>query len=139
MKDDLEKCFEFILEVEKLKAVQRKTKPLGLERYENSAEHSWQVRFACADAGEICGSSRLILIRLLKMMILHDIGEIDADDTFFFDESGRASAKEKESVGDEKNFRDFAAKKSARNFSKSGTSLKTAERRKPNLPAPLIA
>lgn len=95
MKDELEKCFAFILELEKLKAVERKVKPLGLQRYENSAEHSWQVAllaFALAPfADEPIDTGKVI-----KMLLLHDIGEIDADDVFFFDEQRRAAAKEKE-------------------------------------------
>lgn len=97
MKADLEKCFEFILEVEKLKAVQRRTKPLGLERYENSAEHSWQVSLLALTLIDFADET-VNIEKVLKMMILHELGEIDADDTFFFDESGRAAAKEKESL-----------------------------------------
>lgn len=97
MKADLEKCFEFILEVEKLKAVQRRTKPLGLERYENSAEHSWQVALLALALVKFADQP-VDVDKVLKMMILHELGEIDADDTFFFDESGRAAAKEKESL-----------------------------------------
>ena len=40
---DLQGKIDFILELEKLKAVLRKTRPVGLARYENSAEHSWQT------------------------------------------------------------------------------------------------
>ena len=39
----MQQVIDFILELEKLKAVTRKIKPLGLDRYENSAEHSWQI------------------------------------------------------------------------------------------------
>ena len=39
----IEKILTFIVEIEKLKAVERKTRPVGLNRYENSAEHSWHV------------------------------------------------------------------------------------------------
>ncbi len=95
MRDNLEKTFAFILELEKLKAVERKVKPLGLDRYENSAEHSWQIAllaFALARyADEPVDAEKVI-----KMLLLHDIGEIDADDVFFFDEQGRADAKDKE-------------------------------------------
>ena len=42
----IEKTLEFIIEVEKLKGVLRKTRPVGFERYENSAEHSWHVCIA---------------------------------------------------------------------------------------------
>ena len=39
----MQQIIDFILEVEKLKGVTRKTRPLGLDHYENSAEHSWQL------------------------------------------------------------------------------------------------
>lgn len=94
-KDDLEKCFKFILELEKLKAVTRKTKPVGLERYENSAEHSWQITvLALVLAGY--SDEEIETEKVLKMLLLHDIGEIDAGDIIFFDEAGNANAKEKE-------------------------------------------
>lgn len=97
MKDSLEKCFEFILEVEKLKAIQRRTKPLGLNRYENSAEHSWQVALLALTLVKFADQP-VDINKVLKMMILHELGEIDADDVFFFDESARSAIKEKEAV-----------------------------------------
>jgi 5'-deoxynucleotidase YfbR-like HD superfamily hydrolase len=95
MRDELEKCFEFIIEVEKLKAITRRTKPLGLERYENSAEHSWQIALLALVLSNYADES-VNVERVIKMLLVHDIGEIDADDVFFFDETGRADAKEKE-------------------------------------------
>lgn len=97
MKDDLEKSFAFILEVEKLKAVQRKVKPLGLDRYENSAEHSWQIALL-AMVLKRYADEEINVEKVVKMLLVHDIGEIDADDVFFFDEVGRNDAKEKESA-----------------------------------------
>lgn len=95
MKDDLEKCFEFILELDKLKAVNRRTKPLGLERYENSAEHSWQIALLALTLSGYADES-VNVEKVVKMLLVHDIGEIDADDVFFFDDAGRLDAKEKE-------------------------------------------
>jgi putative hydrolase of HD superfamily len=95
MKDELEKCFEFILEVEKLKAIERRTKPLGLDRYENSAEHSWQISLLALVLAKF-GDESLNIEKVIKMLLVHDIGEIDADDVFFFDDAGRLDAKEKE-------------------------------------------
>ena len=95
MKDELEKCFEFILELEKLKAIQRRTKPLGLDRYENSAEHSWQAALLALVLAKY-GDESLNIEKVVKMMLVHDIGEIDADDVFFFDDAGRLEAKAKE-------------------------------------------
>lgn len=97
MKEDLEKSFAFILEVEKLKAVQRKVKPLGLDRYENSAEHSWQIALL-AMVLKRYADEEIDVEKVVKMLLVHDIGEIDADDVFFFDDAGRLDAKEKESA-----------------------------------------
>ncbi len=103
MNNELEKCFAFILELEKLKAVERKIKPIGLSRYENSAEHSWQLSAA---ALILAGFSNepINLERVVKMLIVHDICEIDANDVFFFDETGRNDAKEKEQKAAERIF-----------------------------------
>ncbi|MDQ3322071.1 MAG: HD domain-containing protein [Acidobacteriota bacterium] len=95
MDDDLEKCFEFILELEKLKAVVRKTKPFGLERYENSAEHSWQISILAFVLAKFA-AEKVNIEKVIKMLLIHDIGEIDVGDVFFFDEMGRIEAKEKE-------------------------------------------
>lgn len=103
MNDELEKCFEFILELEKLKAVQRKVKPLGLDRYENSAEHSWQLSVAALVLAKFA-NEKIEVEKVIKMLIVHDIGEIDADDVFFFNEAGRADAKDKELLAMERIF-----------------------------------
>jgi putative hydrolase of HD superfamily len=95
MRDELEKCFEFIIEVEKLKAVTRRTKPVGLDRYENSAEHSWQIALLAMVLANFADEA-VNVEKVIKMLLVHDICEIDADDVFFFDETGRADAKEKE-------------------------------------------
>lgn len=95
MKKDLEKCFGFILELEKLKAIQRKTKPVGLERYENSAEHSWQITVLAMVLANF-SNEEVNIDRVIKMLLIHDIGEIDADDVFFFDEAAKAGAKDAE-------------------------------------------
>lgn len=103
MEDELEKYFEFILELEKLKAVQRKVKPIGLDRYENSAEHSWQLSVAALTLAKFANEP-VNVEKVIKMLIVHDIGEIDADDVFFFNESGRNDAKEKELLAMERIF-----------------------------------
>ncbi len=95
MNDELEKSFEFILELEKLKAVERKIKPLGLERYENSAEHSWQISTAALVLAKFANEP-VNIEKVIKILLVHDIGEIDADDVFFFDTAGREDAKAKE-------------------------------------------
>lgn len=95
MKNDLEKSFEFILELEKLKAVTRKIKPVGLDRYENSGEHSWQVALSAVALGEFANEP-IGRERVIKMLLIHDIGEIDAGDIIFFDTAAKAAAKDDE-------------------------------------------
>ena len=88
---------DFILELDKLKGVTRKTRPLGLDRYENSAEHSWQIAmlaFSLAPYAE----SPVDLNRVIGMLLVHDIGEIDTGDTIVYAEEGAAERKAAEFV-----------------------------------------
>lgn len=103
MKDELEKCFAFIIELEKLKAVTRKIKPVGLDRYENSAEHCWQAAMLALVLSKFTEND-LNVDRVAKMLLIHDVCEIDADDVFFFDDAGRADAKKKEELAMERIF-----------------------------------
>jgi putative hydrolase of HD superfamily len=65
----------------------RKVRPTGAERYENSAEHSWQISlFALALAPTL--KAPVDVNRVVAMLLVHDIGEIDTGDTFFFVEGG---------------------------------------------------
>ncbi len=82
----------FILELDKLKGVTRKTRPLGLERYENSAEHSWQIALLAASL-EQYAEAAIDLDRVIRMLLIHDIGEIDTGDTIFFAEEGWGERK----------------------------------------------
>lgn len=83
----MERIVEFILELDKLKGVARKTRPVGLERYENSAEHSWQIALLAASLAPYAEAS-VHVDHVVKMLLVHDIGEIDAGDTFVYVEDG---------------------------------------------------
>jgi len=83
----VQKIIEFILELDKLKAVTRKVRPLGLERYENSAEHSWQIAMF-ASALLPYAEGQVDINRVISMLLVHDIGEIDTGDTMVFVEFG---------------------------------------------------
>lgn len=91
---DIQKTIDFILEIEKLKGVLRKTKPLGQQRYENSAEHSWQIALF-ALAMQPHANHEVNITTVLKMLLLHDIVEIDTGDTIVYDD-GDPAAKRKE-------------------------------------------
>jgi putative hydrolases of HD superfamily len=98
MADSMQQIVDFILELDKLKAVTRKVKPLGLDRYENSAEHSWQLAML---ASSLVGyaSSPVDLNRVIRMLLVHDIGEIDTGDTMVFVEDGWEQRKAAELAG----------------------------------------
>jgi len=85
----------FILEIDKLKSVLRRTSILEGSRRENSAEHSWHLAMMALLLAEY-GPPDLDLTRVLKMVLVHDLVEIDAGDTFCYDETGRADQNERE-------------------------------------------
>ena len=83
----MQQVIDFILELDKLKGVTRKTRSRGLDRYENSAEHSWQIAMF-AIALQPYADAPVDLNRVIRMLLVHDIGEIDTGDTIVFAEGG---------------------------------------------------
>lgn len=93
----IEKTLSFIIEIEKLKAVTRKTRPVGLDRYENSAEHSWHVCISALMLKEYA-DEEIDIDRVIKMLLIHDLGEVDAGDTIIF-ASETQEVKDEEEAG----------------------------------------
>jgi putative hydrolases of HD superfamily len=83
----MQPIIDFILELDKLKAVTRKVRPLGLDRFENSAEHSWQLALLGVSLAHYA-ETPLDTDRVIRMLLVHDIGEIDTGDTLVFVEGG---------------------------------------------------
>ena len=83
---------DFVLELDKLKGVTRKTRPIGLDRYENSAEHSWQIALLAASLAPYAGEP-VDVDRVVQMLLVHDVGEIDTGDTIFYAEEGLSDRK----------------------------------------------
>ena len=94
---NIESILEFMLEVEKLKDVHRKTKPVGLNRLENSAEHSWHVCLIALMFKDHANEP-IDINRVIKMLLIHDLGEIDAGDVIIY-ESEKPELKAKEAEG----------------------------------------
>jgi putative hydrolase of HD superfamily len=88
----LQQVIDFILELDRLKGVTRKTRPLGLERYENSAEHSWQIALLAASL-QPYAVEPVDINRVICMLLVHDIGEIETGDTIVYAEEGWAERK----------------------------------------------
>ncbi len=82
--NDLLKQIEFIKEIDKLKYIQRKTKLFNSDRHENDAEHSWHLAMMVMVLAEH-SNVPIDVLKVLKMVLIHDIVEIDAGDTFLYD------------------------------------------------------
>ena len=74
----------FIRELDKLKKVQRQTWLMDASRKENTAEHSWHIGVMAMVLAEYAPKSKLDLTRVVQMLLVHDIVEIDAGDTFCY-------------------------------------------------------
>lgn len=81
---DLEKQVSFIKEIDKLKYIQRKTKLFNSDRHENDAEHSWHLAMMALVLAPHANEA-IDVLKVLKMLLIHDIVEIDAGDTFIYD------------------------------------------------------
>jgi putative hydrolases of HD superfamily len=83
----LEQQLNFVKEIDKLKRVQRKSFVSGSRRLENSAEHSWHVAMMAWVLSEHAAPPGVDANRVLKMLLVHDLVEIDAGDTLLYAEA----------------------------------------------------
>ncbi|MCF0058571.1 HD family hydrolase [Dyadobacter sp. CY356] len=82
--EDLLKQIEFIKEIDKLKYIQRRTKLFNSDRNENDAEHSWHLAMMAIILSNH-SNMEIDVLKVVKMVLIHDIVEIDAGDTFLYD------------------------------------------------------
>ncbi len=94
---------QFIIEIDKLKQILRQTLLTDSSRRENSAEHSWHIAIMAIILAEYAPAETDIL-RAIKMLLIHDLVEIHAGDTFCYDLQGNLSKAEKETEAAEKLF-----------------------------------
>lgn len=92
----LEKQIGFIVEIDKLKHIFRQTLLMNGERNENDAEHSWHLAIMAILLSEYANETELDVLHVVKMVLIHDIVEIDAGDTFCYDEKGALDKAERE-------------------------------------------
>lgn len=86
----------FIVEVDRLKEIFRQTLLIGSRRPENDAEHSWHLCLIAIVLVEHAADPSVDILRVLKMLIVHDLVEIDAGDTFAYDTARMADQHERE-------------------------------------------
>jgi putative hydrolase of HD superfamily len=82
--NDFLKQVDFIKEIDKLKYIQRKTKLFNSDRHENDAEHSWHLAMMTIVLASHADKP-IDVLKVVKMVLIHDIVEIDAGDTFIYD------------------------------------------------------
>ena len=95
MEDRFSQQIKFILELDKLKNVYRQTLVLHEDRQENDAEHSFHLAvMACILAEH--AREKVDVLHVMKMVLMHDVVEIDAGDTYCYDEAGNQTKAERE-------------------------------------------
>jgi putative hydrolases of HD superfamily len=96
MGDRLASQIAFLNEVERLKLVYRRNRTIDRSRYENSAEHSWHVALMALLLSEHANSDSLDIDRVVRMLLVHDLVEIYAGDTWLYDAEATEKQGEKE-------------------------------------------
>ena len=90
------KQIEFIIEIDKVKGIIRKSRIFHEKRYENDAEHAWHICMMALVLAEYA-NERIDISKVIKMALLHDLVEIDAGDTFLYAANRKdATLKERE-------------------------------------------
>ncbi|MFU0782827.1 MAG: 5'-deoxynucleotidase YfbR and related HD superfamily hydrolases [Thermoanaerobacterium thermosaccharolyticum] len=97
------KQIEFLKEIDKIKQVFRQTLLIDGTRHENDAEHSWHLAMMAIVLSEYA-NEKIDVSHVIKMVLVHDIVEIDAGDTFVYDEKGYEDKSEREKKAAERIF-----------------------------------
>ena len=99
----LDRQLQFVRELDRLKGVLRRTSLIDRSRRENSAEHSWHLATMALALGEYAPAGT-DLARAIELLLVHDVVEIDADDTFAFDAAGNVDKAARETAAAERLF-----------------------------------
>lgn len=101
MNDRLKKQLEFVLEIDKEKNIFRQTHLSGHGRNENDAEHAWHMAIMAYLLKEY-SNEPIDITKVMVMCLIHDIVEIEAGDTYAYDEEGKKTQKAREEAAKEK-------------------------------------
>ncbi len=94
--DRLSKQMRFIVEIDKLKHIERQSALTDGTRQENDSEHSWHIAAMAMLLTEYSNETEIDLLKVLKMLLIHDLVEIDAGDTFLYDTLGNSTKVKRE-------------------------------------------
>lgn len=95
MDERLKKQLEFVYELDKLKSINRQTYIADGSKHENDAEHSWHLALMCMLLSEY-SNQEIDVLKTMSMVLIHDAVEVDAGDTYAYDETGNLSKRERE-------------------------------------------
>ncbi len=95
MNDRIKKQLDFMLELDKMKNLYRQTYVLHEDRKENDAEHSWHLAILAMLLSEYAAQP-VDVLHVMKMVLIHDVVEIDAGDTYCYDSEGYKSKADRE-------------------------------------------
>ncbi len=95
MNDRVKKDIEFIVELDKMKSILRQTSLIGEDRREDDAQHSWHIAVMTMVLSEY-SNEEFDVNRVIKMLLIHDLVELYAGDTFCYDVEGNKSKRERE-------------------------------------------
>jgi len=101
----LQQQIEFMLEIDKLKHILRRTILTNRSREENSAEHSWHIAIAVFLFSEYAQDQNIDWYRVIKILLVHDLVEIDAGDTYCYDHQSRKDQAQREQKAAERIFK----------------------------------
>ena len=102
--ENLQKQMRFLMEIEKLKMIYRQNVTIDGSRQENSAEHSWHIAMMAMVLLPQSDKANLDLLKIMKMLLIHDIVEIDFGDTFLYDAKANESKASNENKSAERIF-----------------------------------
>lgn len=102
-KNRLEKQFEFCREIDKEKFIGRQTYLTGGERKENDAEHAWHMALMAVILSEYA-NEEIDVLRTVTMLLIHDLVEIDAGDTYAYDAAGQGDKRQRETAAADRIF-----------------------------------
>src|SRR5690554_5236769 len=92
----MEKQIEFIVTIDQLKDITRQSITIGSRRNENDAEHSWHLAVMAILLSEYAEEQNIDLLKVIKMVLIHDLVEIYAGDTYCYDEKANEDKAERE-------------------------------------------
>ncbi|MEE1008703.1 MAG: HD domain-containing protein [Agathobacter sp.] len=100
---DIDKIFDFAKEIDKEKEIVRQTFLADGSRKENDAEHAWHMAIMTILLSEYA-NEEIDVLKTITMLLIHDIVEIDAGDTYAYDEEGKKTQREREEKAAERIF-----------------------------------